>query len=60
MKRGTVVLMKKGRVDNRSYVLSLHSRLYHIPPQQGEYASSFLNLRPIQTKIKTFITLFAK
>ncbi len=30
------------------------------PPQQTEYTSSFLNLRPIQAKIKIFITLFEK
>ncbi len=30
------------------------------PPQQTEYTSSFLHLRPIQAKIKTFITLFEK
>ncbi len=32
----------------------------HIPPQQTECTSSFLHLRPIQAKIKTFITLFEK
>ncbi len=31
-----------------------------LPLQQPEYTSSFLNLRPIQTKMKTFITLFDK
>ncbi len=41
-------------------MLSLHSRLWSHPPQQAEYTLSFLNLRLIQTKIKTFITLFAK
>ncbi len=32
----------------------------HIPPQQTECTSYFLNLRPIQAKIKTVITLFEK
>ncbi len=41
-------------------MLSLHSRLWSHPPQQAEYTLSFLNLRLIQTKIKTFITLFDK
>ncbi len=38
----------------------IHSRLWSHPPQQTECTSSFLHLRPIQAKIKTFITLFEK
>ncbi len=45
------------RVEERALI---HSRLWSHPPQQTEYTSSFLNLRPIQAKIKTFITLFEK
>jgi len=38
----------------------IHSRLWSHPPQQTEYTSSFLHLRPIQAKIKTCIALFEK
>ncbi len=48
------------RLEWREERALIHSRLWSQPPQQTEYTSSFLHLRPIQAKIKTFITLFEK
>ncbi len=48
------------RFEWREERASIHSRLWSHPPQQTECTSSFLHLRPIQAKIKTFITLFEK
>ncbi len=48
------------RLERREERAQIHSRLWSHPPQQTEYTSSFLHLRPIQAKIKTFITLFEK
>ncbi len=47
-------------LERREKRALIHSRLWSHPPQQTEYTSSFLRLRPIQAKIKTFITLFDK
>ncbi len=48
------------RLEWREERALIHSRLWSHPPQQTECTSSFLHLRPIQAKIKTFITLFEK
>ncbi len=48
------------RLERREERALIHSRLWSHPPQQTEYTSSFLHLRPIQAKIKTSITLFEK
>ncbi len=48
------------RLERREERAWTHSRLWSHPPQQTEYTSSFLHLRPIQVKIKTVITLFEK
>ncbi len=48
------------RLERREKRALIHSRLWSHPPQQTEYTSSFLHLRPIQAEIKTFITLFEK
>ncbi len=47
-------------LERREERALIHSRLWPHPPQQTEYTSSFLHLRPIQAEIKTFITLFEK
>ncbi len=48
------------RLERREERALIHSRLCSHPPQQTEYTSSFLHLRPIQANIKTVITLFEK
>ncbi len=48
------------RLERREERALIYSRLWSHPPQQTEYTSSFLHLRPIQAKIKTLITLFEK
>ncbi len=48
------------RLERREERALIHSRLWSHTLQQTECTSSFLQLRPIQAEIKTFIALFEK